>query len=217
MKKYFSKITTFLLITLSISTITLAAQQYTVYVNGNKIDGKVIIQDGTTYVPLRALSEALDCKVDVKNGIINVSNTTSSIQTSTPSQPTTPTTPPSNSKTLTQQEMLDCFNQMIKKSSVGDGAYKDYNVTITNYSFPKENQMLIEYKAESSWNIKTYKTVFDFTNIEASKVFANGGLLDGYCGFQTRDTFKDVVEKPKKVIEMFIQDENGMWIKNPEY
>lgn len=231
MKKYLSRITTFLLVTLSISTITLAAQQYTIYVNGNKLDGKVIVQDGTTYVPLRAVTEALGCNVDVKNGVISVSNTTSSVPTpmietpqttssNKPSEPVSPpiVQPPSNSNVLSQQEMLDCFNQMIKKSSTGTGAYVGKTVKIVDVTYLSQNKMIVEFTIEDAYKIVTRKNEFLFTDIEAARVFMNGGLLNGYCGFQSSNISRTEINKPQgKPVEPYIQDGNGMWIVNPDY
>lgn len=62
--------TTMLLTSLSI----FAAQSYKVIVNGNMLNCKTIVQDDTTYVPLRAVTEALGAKVSVSNGVITITN-----------------------------------------------------------------------------------------------------------------------------------------------
>jgi hypothetical protein len=58
-----------------------------VYVNGAPLREQVIVQDGVTYVPLRAVAEALGCAVvwDKKAGVL--------IWSSTPQLPTEPQVP----------------------------------------------------------------------------------------------------------------------------
>lgn len=51
------------LVALSLVTGSAAAADVRVYVNGVRIDGEAILSDGTTYIPLRAVSEALGAEV----------------------------------------------------------------------------------------------------------------------------------------------------------
>lgn len=60
-------------ITMIFTSLTIfAAQSYKVIVNGNTLNCKTIVQDNTTYVPLRAVTEALGAKVNVSNGVITI-------------------------------------------------------------------------------------------------------------------------------------------------
>ncbi|MBY9085033.1 DUF4352 domain-containing protein, partial [Paenibacillus sp. HN-1] len=59
-----------------------AATKYSILVNGTKINAEVKIIDGTTYVPLRAVSEALGATVSLnQSGIINIISSTNKAAT----------------------------------------------------------------------------------------------------------------------------------------
>ena len=59
--------------TMLLTSLTIfAAQSYKVVVNGNALNCKTIVQDNTTYVPLRAVTEALGANVNVSNGVITI-------------------------------------------------------------------------------------------------------------------------------------------------
>ncbi|GAB6989550.1 stalk domain-containing protein [Paenibacillus pini] len=61
----------------SIATGVFAANQYTILVNGSKIYADVKIINGSTYVPLRAVSEALGANVSLDTkGTISITNST---------------------------------------------------------------------------------------------------------------------------------------------
>ena len=67
------------LLTLLLATAAYAAARLAsprVYVNGVPLRDAAIVKDGVTYVPLRAVAEALDCSVsyDPKTGVLIWSN-----------------------------------------------------------------------------------------------------------------------------------------------
>ncbi|MCM3042470.1 stalk domain-containing protein [Paenibacillus motobuensis] len=75
------------LLSVSIATGAFAATKYSIVVNGNKINADIKVINGSTYVPLRVVSEALGAKVSLDNGTINITNP---IQNSIPVQQPTP-------------------------------------------------------------------------------------------------------------------------------
>ncbi|OMD20339.1 stalk domain-containing protein [Paenibacillus odorifer] len=84
----------------SIATGVFAATKYTIFVNGNKIAADVKVINGSTYVPLRAVSEALGANVNLDSkGAINITNQNNS-QNNTPTTPSQPT--PTQAPTLKQ-------------------------------------------------------------------------------------------------------------------
>jgi hypothetical protein len=80
------------LLTLLLATAAYAAARLAsprVYVNGVPLRDAALVKDGVTYVPLRAVAEALDCSVsyDPKAGVLiwsNLPQTLKSPETSLP-------------------------------------------------------------------------------------------------------------------------------------
>lgn len=85
----FTIFTTMLLTSLTI----FAAQSYKVVVNGKALNCKTIVQDNTTYVPLRAITEALGANVNVSNGTITITTNKSEASGNVSPQPTTESKP----------------------------------------------------------------------------------------------------------------------------
>lgn len=50
--------------------------KYSLFINGNKMDANIIIENNTTYVPLRMVSEQLGANVEIKDGGIYVTSNT---------------------------------------------------------------------------------------------------------------------------------------------
>lgn len=74
MKNITKRILMALGITLLTSVTIMANTKYILMVNNKKIDTKIIVENGVTYVPLRLVGEALDAEVKFENGVINVSS-----------------------------------------------------------------------------------------------------------------------------------------------
>lgn len=72
MKNLFKKSLLVLGTALITSVTVLASVNYSLYINGEKVDAKIIVENGTTYVPLRLVGEKLNADIRVVNGVISV-------------------------------------------------------------------------------------------------------------------------------------------------
>ena len=64
MKRHFKTIFALLLFIICLSIVVYAQSGVKVYVNGMRINKDVILKDGTTYVPIRAVSESMGAQVE---------------------------------------------------------------------------------------------------------------------------------------------------------
>ncbi|RAU96849.1 stalk domain-containing protein [Paenibacillus sp. YN15] len=90
--------------------------QFSVTINGKKIDAAAGVSEGTSYLPVRAVGEALGLAVDFdsKEGIFLTESTTEPVSTPQPSVSLATPTPSSSTKTpnytpamLKQREIVD--------------------------------------------------------------------------------------------------------------
>ena len=85
-KKLLISAVTTVVVAASMSIGAYAATTYNLFINGKMMNSEIIVKNGTTYVPLRLVSESLGANVSFDGKNINV-NTSSSSSTSESSKP----------------------------------------------------------------------------------------------------------------------------------
>lgn len=180
--------------TMLLASLTIfAAQTYTVRVNGNTINGKVIVEKGTTYVPLRAISEALGCNVYVKNGVIDISNGVATLSDDVKiAEPTSPTTPTKTEVTPTvsnDKESKVSDDKMIEfATKCADKIIEEDGLKKTSYEVSKHDdknyliKMTHRAKDSTQMMITDYWLIIDDTAIFNTYINDNT-RTNGYCGY----------------------------------
>ncbi|SDM15361.1 MULTISPECIES: copper amine oxidase N-terminal domain-containing protein [Paenibacillus] len=197
MKKRTVIISTIVLSSTMFVTGALAASNgFSIFINGSKLSTEAKIINGTTYVPLRAISESLGAQVDVNNSQKNIYITTKTqvpANTNTVNQGTNNTPAPSNSSQLATRtnpanvgivvpfegktsSNLVKGNISISEVIRGDAAWKIIYDTNSFNRLPNDGHEYIltkiKYELKSSANSEVAEEVsdYDFTLVSGSGV-----------------------------------------------
>ncbi|MNH75651.1 Telomeric repeat-binding factor 2 [compost metagenome] len=141
MKKKVLIVSGIILIAASLTTGVFAATKYSLIVNGTKINTELKIIDGTTYVPLRTVSEALGAKVSISSNVINI--TTPAIPSENSNIPSSPT------KTLPESSITEDKASRTNPANLSEKV----NFTTNNISekFSGNLTILETVRGEDAW------------------------------------------------------------------
>lgn len=184
-KKLFVSAVATVVVAASMSVGAYAATTYNLFINGKKANSEIIVKNGTTYVPLRLVSESLGAKVSFDGKNINVNTSSSSTSTSESSKPSTTNSrsnPAAIGVSLPYQvnDIMDNYSGKVSILTVKRGAEANRMITQANpfNEEPKEGYEYILAKAKITVDKNKSEGSVDLSFVKYKLISSSGVEYD---------------------------------------